>query len=112
MSSETSPLLDPRIKLDSHDAELVQNLLEHWRDRQLISPAVCTKLLGTIEKQDDPSFDWHRLAKYTFRLSLVCVIIAVISLIFDSAFLKLIYKVLEINAYSLRFRTTVQRERD
>lgn len=104
MSSETSPLLDARIKLNSNEVQLVQSLLEQWRIRQLLSPATCSQLVGTIELQDP--FDWNRLAKYTFRLSLVCLIIAVISLIFDSAFLKLIYKVLEINAYARAAITT------
>jgi hypothetical protein len=98
MSSERSPLLNARIKLNSNETQLVQSLLEQWRHRQLLSPVICSQLLGTIEEQDP--FDWHRLAKYTFRLSLVCLIIAAISLIFDSAFLELIEKVLEINAYT------------
>jgi hypothetical protein len=97
MSSEASPLLDARIKLNSNEAQFVQSLLEQWRNRQLLSPATCAQLLGTLETQD--GFEWHRLAKYTFRLSLACLILTVVSLIFDSAFLELIYKVLEINAY-------------
>jgi hypothetical protein len=104
MSSEASPLLDARIKLNSNEAQFVQSLLEQWRNRQLLSPGTCAQLLGTIEAQD--AFEWHRLAKYTFRLSLACLAIAVISLIFDSAFLKLIYKVLEINAYTRAATTT------
>lgn len=98
MSSESSPLLDARIKLNSNEVQLVQDLLEQWRLRQILNPPICAKLLGTIELQD--RFDWHRLAKYIFRLSLVCLIIAVVTLLFDTAFLRLIYKVLEINAYA------------
>jgi hypothetical protein len=44
-------------------------------------------------------FDWNRLAKYAFRLALVCLFIAVFSLLVDTKFLELISRVLEISAY-------------
>jgi hypothetical protein len=52
MSSEASPLLDARIKLNSNEAQFVQSLLEQWRNRRLLSPAICARLLGTIEAKD------------------------------------------------------------
>lgn len=96
---ESLPLLDARIKLTSEEAKFAQKLLNQWRDQRLLSPGAYAQLLESIQEVSHHAFDWHRLAKYTLRMAVLFLIIAVISLIFDSIFLKFIRKVLEINPY-------------
>lgn len=95
-SSETSPLLDARITLSSSQTKLAQSLLQEWTERQLLTAQQQAKLLGSIETQDP--FDWQRLAKYTWRLSIICLVIAMFSLLTDRLFQKLIEKILALPA--------------
>ena len=100
MSSGTSAVsqLKTHIKLGSKDAQVVYKILEEWRTLQLLTPATYTQLRQTLDVAPS-QFDWNRLAKYTSRLALVFMIIAVISLVFESEFLQLIRRILNINPY-------------
>ena len=95
-SSETSPLLGARITLSSSQSKLVQSLLQEWTDHKLLTAQQQEKLLGSIETQDP--FDWQRLAKYTWRLSIICLVIAMFSLLTDRLFQKIIEKILALPA--------------
>lgn len=97
MAPATNNLAQP-IELTPPQAQAVQAALQQWKNTKLISPKLASELLGTIQVKEQ-SFDWERFAKYTFRLAIICLAIAVVSVLADKAFLKLIRRILELPAW-------------
>jgi len=56
-----------------------------WVSSQLLSKEDSQKLLGAIETIH---FDWQRLAKYSFWISLICICTAVIAIVTDSVLME------------------------
>ncbi len=77
----------PSIVLEPNQAEGLQSAVQQWSSANIISSKLAAELLSTIEIQEH-SFDWERFAKYSFRLAVLCLAVAVASLIFDKLFLK------------------------
>jgi hypothetical protein len=90
--------LEQSIELTPPQAQAVQAALQQWENTNLISSKLASELLATIQVQEQ-GFDWQRFAKYTFRLAIICLAIAVVSILADKAFLKLIKRVLELPAW-------------
>ena len=75
------------MKLHKKRAETVIQALEEWNREELISSDLERKLKGTIEIEP---FDWRRLARYSFVISIIAFIISVGSIVSDRALMKLI----------------------
>lgn len=90
-------ITEQTITLSSSQAHAVQAAIEQWSNQQLISPSLASQLLSTLDIED--SFDWQRFAKYTFRLAIICLTIAVVSILTDDAFMKLLKRVFSIPAW-------------
>ncbi|KAI1322353.1 hypothetical protein F5Y16DRAFT_416047 [Xylariaceae sp. FL0255] len=64
----------------------------------LITAALYIELFSTIQVVEQNAFDWDRFAKYSFRLALICFIIAIISLLFGDVIPNLIKRLLALPA--------------
>ncbi|KAI1457803.1 hypothetical protein F4805DRAFT_427407 [Annulohypoxylon moriforme] len=94
MASEANYQL---VKLTASQAQVVQSALQQWSKIRLISPKLIPALLHTIEIiEEDHGFPWPQFAKYAFRLAILSLIIAVLSVIFDGVLPKLIKKFLDL----------------
>ncbi|KAI8626891.1 hypothetical protein F5Y19DRAFT_444956 [Xylariaceae sp. FL1651] len=87
------------IDLTAAQADAVQKALRHWSHSKLISSNLVSDLLATIQVVEEPhTFNWERFAKYTFRFAIICFAIAVVSLVFDNVFKKIIKRILALSA--------------
>ncbi|KAH8676086.1 integral membrane protein [Xylariales sp. PMI_506] len=86
------------IQLPSNHARILQAALQQWSRDDLITDSQAEILQSTIQIQEE-SFDWQNFAKYTFRLALICLFIAVTSILADNAFRKLIRSFLALPAW-------------
>ncbi|KAI0125662.1 hypothetical protein BJ170DRAFT_632037 [Xylariales sp. AK1849] len=86
------------ITLNPAQAQAVEAAVQQWSTSNIISNKLASELLASIQVQED-SFDWQRFAKYTFRVAIICLAIAVVSIVAGNAFLKLIKRVLELPAW-------------
>ncbi|KAI0486686.1 hypothetical protein F4859DRAFT_466521 [Xylaria cf. heliscus] len=74
------------LELTSAQADAVQKALRYWSQVQIISVELVGDLLATVQiVEEEHGFDWGRFAKYTFRLAVICLATAIISLVFDDA---------------------------
>lgn len=75
------------MKLSKKRTRFLATVLDDWVNDQVISEADRLRLSNTIETI---SFDWKRLAKYSFWIALICLCIAVITIISDSTLTALL----------------------
>lgn len=78
------------MKLTRKKAQLVEAVIQQWVTDETITPEEGKRLIGSYEIV---RFDWKRLAKYSFWISLICVVIAVASIIADKALMALLAKI-------------------
>ncbi|KAH6648609.1 hypothetical protein BKA67DRAFT_538631 [Truncatella angustata] len=92
-----SPMTETKLTVSSSQARAVQAAIQQWKNQHLVSSSLASQLLETLNVED--SFDWQRFAKYSFRLAIICLAIAIFSILTDDAFLKLIRRVFSIPAW-------------
>jgi hypothetical protein len=78
------------LRLTKKKAKLVKEVIQHWIAENIITSEEGNKLLDSYEIV---KFDWKRLAKYSFWISLICIVIAVGSIIADKVFMELLAKI-------------------
>ena len=71
--------------LGARHAEVVQSAIKHWAESDTISPNQASLLADSIVVQ---SFDWEKFAKYTLRLAVLFLVVAVSSVVFEDRFLR------------------------
>ena len=77
------------MKLTKKKAKIITAAIREWEDNSQLSPEDSEKLCHSIEVIP---FDWRRLAKYSFWIAIVCIIIAVQALLVDfEKFFKFIW---------------------
>lgn len=81
------PVKEP-LELGTRHAEVIESAIKHWVESGSISQDQASLLTDTIVVQ---SFDWDKFTKYTLRLAVLCLVVAVTSVVFENGFLK-IYK--------------------
>ncbi|KAI1197318.1 hypothetical protein F5X97DRAFT_180912 [Nemania serpens] len=87
------------LELTAAQVDVVQMALRYWSGSNLVPASLVDDLLATVEVVEEKhDFNWNRFAKYTFRLAVVCLAIAVVSLIFDEVVPQLIRRILELPA--------------
>ncbi|WP_062546932.1 DUF2157 domain-containing protein [Pedobacter sp. PACM 27299] len=73
------------MKLDAEKSEFLEEMLEHWQEQKLLSPAQVEKLRSSYETKH---FDWRRLAQYSFWIAMACGVISLGALLVDNKVLK------------------------
>jgi hypothetical protein len=68
------------MKVARKKAKIIISAVREWENESQLSPEDSQKLLQSIEVIP---FDWQRLAKYSFWIAIICIIIAVQALFLD-----------------------------
>jgi hypothetical protein len=78
------------MKVVRKQAKIISAAIREWEDNAQLSPDDSQRLLQSIEVIP---FDWRRLAKYSFWIAIICIIIAVQALLLDlEKFFKFIWE--------------------
>lgn len=80
------------MQLTKKHAKIVRNSINAWVAEKTISPDHGRMLTESI---DVIGFDWKRLAKYSFWISIICIAIAVGAMMADEVLLALLASLLE-----------------
>lgn len=91
MSKPKKPL-----ELGARHAEVVQSAIQHWLDTQLLTPDSATQLTDSITIR---TFDWEKFAKYTLRLAIICLVIAVSSVVLEASFIRIYRRIVALPAW-------------
>ncbi|KAI1743816.1 hypothetical protein F4680DRAFT_407606 [Xylaria scruposa] len=87
----------PQIELTTVQADAVRKALQYWSHSKLVSAELVGDLLATVLiVEEEHGFNWNGFAKYTFRLAVICLAIAIISLVFDETVPKIVKRILEL----------------
>jgi hypothetical protein len=78
------------VKINKRYGKFLSNTIHYWEDNSIISPDEANKLRNSFEVN---SFDWKRLAKYSFWISIICIIIAVSAILVDQVLMELLKKI-------------------
>lgn len=78
------------MRLTKKKAKLVEMVIHHWITENVITREEGNKLLNSYEIV---KFDWKRLAKYSFWISLTCIVISIGSIIADEVLIELLAKI-------------------
>jgi hypothetical protein len=78
------------MKVAKKKATIISAAIKEWEANSQLSPEDSKKLLQSIEVIP---FDWRRLAKYSFWIAIICIIIAVQALLVDlEKFFKFVWE--------------------
>ncbi|SEA74099.1 DUF2157 domain-containing protein [Pedobacter hartonius] len=77
------------MKIDQEKSEFLDEMLEHWQEEQLLTEAEVRKLKASYEAK---SFDWRRLAQYSFWIAMACGVISLGALLIDNQILDYLKK--------------------
>ena len=78
------------LKLTGRKAKLVEAVIRQWIADKTVTQEEGERLLRSYEIV---SFDWKRLAKYSFWISLICIITAVGAILADEALMALLARI-------------------
>lgn len=78
-----------KLSISKQQGQFLRDVIDHWKTDEVIDERTEEKLIDSIEIRD---FDWKKLAKYSFWISIVCVIIAFSSVFTDGLLMRLIEK--------------------
>lgn len=84
------------LELGARHAQVVQSAIQHWADANTISQSQASLLSETIVVQ---GFDWEKFAKYTLRLAVLFLAVAVFSILFEARFLRLLRRLASLPAW-------------
>lgn len=76
-------------KIDQEKSEFLDEMLDKWQEENLLSATDVDKLKASYETK---SFDWRRLAQYSFWIALACGVISLGALLIDPQILDYLYK--------------------
>ncbi|KAI1843308.1 hypothetical protein JX266_010482 [Neoarthrinium moseri] len=93
-----APADNPKVTFSLAQAEAVRAAIEHWSERKLEGPALASEVLLTL-RVENHSFQWQRFAKYAFRLALISLAIALVTLLCDIRLILFIKHVLAPSAW-------------
>ena len=75
------------MRLTKKKAKIVASVVESWVENKILSQEQGHMLLGSYEVV---RFDWKRLAKYSFWISIICIIISVAAILADDFLMALL----------------------
>lgn len=74
-------------KIDQDNSEFLDEMLDYWQSEGLLADADIQKLKESYEPK---TFDWRRLALYSFWIAMACGVIALSALLVDKSLLDYI----------------------
>jgi len=77
------------MKVDQEKSEFLDEMLEHWQEEHLLTTDQVQKLKASYETK---SFDWRRLAQYSFWIAMACGVISLGALLIDNQILDYLKK--------------------
>lgn len=77
------------MKIDQEKSDFLDEMLEHWQEENLLTAAEVKKLQASYEAK---SFDWRRLAQYSFWIAMACGVISLGALLIDNSILNYLQK--------------------
>jgi hypothetical protein len=77
------------MKIDQEKSEFLDEMLEHWQEERLLTSDQVQKLKASYEAK---SFDWRRLAQYSFWIAMACGVISLGALLIDNEILNYLTK--------------------
>jgi len=78
------------MKLNKKQGLFLKQTIEYWQQQGTITPDVAKDLQNSFSVR---SFDWERLAKYSFWISMICAVIAIAAITADKFLLDLIARI-------------------
>lgn len=78
------------MKLNKKQGLFLKHTIDHWQQQGIITPEVANDLNSSFSIR---SFDWERLAKYSFWISMICAVIAIAAITLDEFLMNLIEKI-------------------
>jgi hypothetical protein len=81
------------MRLSKKKATMLRQALATWRDEGVLEEDDVTFLDRNI---DVAAFDWRRLARYSMRIAIACIVISVGSIIADEALLRLLERLFDL----------------
>lgn len=73
------------MKVDQEKSEFLDEMLSHWIEEKLLSEDQVKKLKNSYETK---TFDWRRLAQYSFWIAMACGVISLGALLIDDKILN------------------------
>ena len=73
------------MKIDQEKSEFLDEMLSHWQEERLLTESEVAKLKASYETK---TFDWRRLAQYSFWIAMACGVIALGALLIDEKILN------------------------
>lgn len=80
------------MRLTKSQAKIVKQALKEWEDQKLLTLKESKKLATSLEIVP---FDWRRLARYSFIIAIISILIAINSIIFDEDLMELIERIFD-----------------
>lgn len=80
------------MQLPRKKAVIVQKAIVYWEQQRLISPETAASLRADIQVMP---FDWKRLAKYSFWIAIISLVIAVGSILADHELLEMLLAIFQ-----------------
>jgi hypothetical protein len=77
------------MKIDQEKSDFLDEMLDRWQEDQLLSEADVKKLKLSYEAK---SFDWRRLAQYSFWIAMACGVVSLGALLIDNQILDYLKK--------------------
>lgn len=71
-------------KIDQDNSEFLDDMLDYWQSEKLLTETEVQKLKNSYEPK---TFDWRRLAQYSFWIAMACGVIALSALLVDKSLL-------------------------
>ncbi|MEW6418357.1 MAG: DUF2157 domain-containing protein [Nitrospirota bacterium] len=68
------------MKINKRLGKFLNNVITYWEESSVVTPDLADKLRNSYEII---SFDWKRLAKYSFWIALICIVISVSAALTD-----------------------------
>jgi len=72
------------MKIDQEKSDFLDEMLERWQEDKLLSETDVQKLRASYEAK---SFDWRRLAQYSFWIAMACGVVSLGALLIDDQIL-------------------------
>ena len=80
------------MKIDQEKSDFLDEMLQRWQEERLLTEADVARLRSSYEAK---SFDWRRLAQYSFWIAMACGVISLGALLIDDKILQYLEKLFD-----------------
>ncbi|TKC03749.1 DUF2157 domain-containing protein [Pedobacter frigoris] len=92
------------MKIDQEKSEFLDEMLNHWQDENLLSAEDVNKLRSSYETK---SFDWRRLAQYSFWIAMACGVISLGALLIDKKVLTYLERLFDASDFMISILSAI-----